>query len=123
MAFAGGIGTAFAPFRGQWRDAGAKMVHIAPGNGTSGAVVAAATGKRHVIIAGSLSAEGADTIRIVSTTTALATMEFTAAGTLNFPVGLETATSASLELTGDAVNVVGWIVYATISDGQYQHIP
>ncbi len=118
------LGTTYTPARQPISGQTVKRRHIS-GTGTAATtIVAVATGKKHIVIGGRLSASGPDSVAITSDANARDTLQFPAATTLTFPVGVETVGGEALKLTkAGGTTVDGWLDYITVKDGEYVHIP
>jgi len=112
--------TGIAPFASGWKEAGVKIKHFSGPGVTITPVHVAVADKRHVIVGGRVSVDKAATFDIVSAATVRDSLEFITRGTANLPKGFETATNEALSFTNvSAAEVLGWVAYVTIEDGQY----
>ena len=116
-------GTAFTPFPSGLKHNGVVRRYIDGTTGDDSEVVAAVTGKRHVIVGGRLSCDGADRCDIYSDAGGqlLDSIEFAARATATFPVGVETETAHALVLNkvSAATAVRGYIDYVTLGSGDH----
>ena len=113
--------SAVVPFASCFKMSGVKRQYLTGAGGDSTELRAAATGKRHVIVGGSVVIPGDSTLVIKSATTVIGAVGgATAGGTFAFPRGLETATAAALNLDKSeaAIAVSGYIDTVSIKDGE-----
>lgn len=118
------LGTAYTPARQPISGQTVYRRHISGTGTTATTIVAVAAGYMHIIVGGRLSASGPDSVAITSDANARDTLQFPAATTLLFPVGVQTVAGEALRLTkAGATTVDGWLDYVTIKDGERVHIP
>lgn len=120
------IGDAVVPFISQWRDAGVLTRTITGDGGDLTSVVALVADSRHVIVGGRLSSSGSDSANILSDGDVLDRLEFPVHSTIDFPIGVSTATGEALKIQkiqDGTTDFVGWIAYVTVKDGQYYTLP
>ena len=81
--------------------------------------------KAHGIVDGRLTCDGTDRVGICSNAAVRDALEFVVKSTVTFPKGLEMAVGQALQLlkAGATASVRGWIDVATVSPGEYVHIP
>jgi len=113
------VGSAVTPFASQWRENGVYIKVFTGTGGDDSTIIAGVTAKRHVIVGGRLSSDGADLMNILSAANVIDSIQFAARATAAFPVGLECNTAEALILNKVSTTsaVQGWIAYVTLTAG------
>ncbi len=110
---------AIRPNAVEWRSSEVKVRRFNGAGTDDSTIEAAAADKRHVIVAGRCSFDGAERMDILSGANVIDSIEAPARCTAEMPKGLECDTNEALILNkaGAAVTVRGWIAYVTLEAG------